>query len=225
MSRFPSFNPDAEFTDGHWMRLRARLESGYRKVILKVAAQESRARGFVTKTQPNQFSGSMEEYLKRASGTRIKDIVDSERERVGAIVHDSINKVGRVGREDIAQIRDTVGLTKDQMDRINSLDISDKAKAARVRKAKKQRAQTISRTEANAVRNQGLLKSWSDAKEAGQIQGAAMKEWVAFPDERMSDICENLNGQRVRINHTFDGGFFAPPAHPNCRSTMVLVDA
>lgn len=95
--------------------------------------------------------------------------------------------------------------------------ISDRVK--KVFDVSESRAMVIARTETNRIVNRGKLSAY----EAAGVEGT--KTWVTHVDDRTSDICRRLNGQRVRITDTFKDTstgleFMTPPAHPNCRSTI-----
>ena len=87
------------------------------------------------------------------------------------------------------------------------------------------RAKTIARTEGNRIRNEAHNRAYMDSG----IDG--MKEWSAHEDSRISDVCKNLNGQKVPLDGVFTATnkdnageqFVTPPAHPNCRSRIVFV--
>ncbi len=92
----------------------------------------------------------------------------------------------------------------------------------------KQRSITIARTELTRSVNQGQVETWMAAANEGLIDSEqARKVWVVVPDDRLSDICADLDGKSVGLNEKFlveqtgemvDG----PPAHPNCRSALAL---
>jgi SPP1 gp7 family putative phage head morphogenesis protein len=86
------------------------------------------------------------------------------------------------------------------------------------------RAETIARTEMQRAGNYGRLNAYQEAG-VGKIQ------WLAIIDDRTSEICKKLNGQTVKPGNLFkttvNGKNIqvkAPPAHPNCRSTIVALD-
>jgi len=95
-------------------------------------------------------------------------------------------------------------------------------------RAQKQRSITIARTELTRATNQGQIETWITASNDGLIDGdQARKVWVVVPDDRLSNICADLDGKSVGLNEKFivaqtgeavDG----PPAHPNCRSAVSL---
>lgn len=76
------------------------------------------------------------------------------------------------------------------------------------------RAGVIAHTESVRAFSQGRL-------EAGRQMGADRKEWDTTLNP--CPICEPLDGDVVKLDETFEGGFDAPPAHPNCRCLIRLV--
>lgn len=94
---------------------------------------------------------------------------------------------------------------------------------------KKDRAERIARTEITRASNTASEMAYKDG-------GVEVKEWLAELDWRTSDICQNLNGTKVAIGDNFANkgdsvagavldyeDVWAPPAHPNCRSTLIPV--
>jgi len=82
------------------------------------------------------------------------------------------------------------------------------------------RARVIARTEMNRAQNMGHLDS---AKQTGL---KVVKRWDAHLDKRTSEVCRYLDGKEVPLNKKFkwEGQEFdAPPAHPNCRSTLIFI--
>ena len=84
------------------------------------------------------------------------------------------------------------------------------------------RSMKIARTETNRFRNAGRLKAYKDS---GVVE---KKEWVALHDDKTTDICKRLHGQKVGIDEHFTDEltgmqFMHPPALPNCRSVMRAV--
>ena len=91
-------------------------------------------------------------------------------------------------------------------------------------------AERIARTEVIRAANLGINDAFI------QAPGVVYKQWLSELDDRTSDICEELNGNYVGVEGNFvdKGGEVAghtldytdtpfPPAHPNCRSTIVPV--
>lgn len=97
-------------------------------------------------------------------------------------------------------------------------------------KQAKRQAETITRTEVIKTTNAGTQDAY---QQSGVV---AAKQWLSELDHRTSDICIELDGKIVDIDKDFveKGGVVAgvsldyddtpyPPAHPNCRSTIIPV--
>jgi len=83
-----------------------------------------------------------------------------------------------------------------------------------------ERAKMIAVTEANRAENMGSLDG---ARQSGL---KLMKQWDAHLDKKTSPVCAALNGKTIPLDDKFvykGQEFEAPPAHPNCRSTLVYV--
>lgn len=80
------------------------------------------------------------------------------------------------------------------------------------------RARTIARTETAMADNMGNLIGW---EETGLVAG---KRWITAEDDKVSAIC-NTNGDMgvIGLHEHFTHGGMTPPAHPNCRCTVVPV--
>ena len=85
------------------------------------------------------------------------------------------------------------------------------------------RSNMIARTETTRIINEGKVLGY---KESG-LKGN--KVWMTAPYEptRSSEICQRLKGQEVDLDDEFIDpdtrkSFFSPPAHPNCRSTIIF---
>lgn len=80
------------------------------------------------------------------------------------------------------------------------------------------RARTIARTETAMADGMGNLIGW---EETGLVAG---KRWITAEDDKVSAIC-NTNGKMgvIGLHEHFTHGGMTPPAHPNCRCTVVPV--
>jgi len=92
----------------------------------------------------------------------------------------------------------------------------------------KSRARTIARTEMMAARNQGTVNAWRMAQAQGVAPLTAKKEWVLGPNA--CPICEAIVADNavVELNQSFNSPangqtYDAPPAHPNCRCPIALL--
>lgn len=80
---------------------------------------------------------------------------------------------------------------------------------------------SIVRTESNRMINSGKIETYK----ASGVKGK--KEYVAFDDNRTTDVCKSLNGQVVGLDESFvdyEGRkYSSAPAHINCRSFVRFV--
>jgi SPP1 gp7 family putative phage head morphogenesis protein len=74
-------------------------------------------------------------------------------------------------------------------------------------------AERLVRTESAHVVEQATFDSYAEA-------GVEEYEFSAILDERTSDICEGLDGDKFKLSAQMVG-VNAPPMHPNCRSTTL----
>jgi SPP1 gp7 family putative phage head morphogenesis protein len=92
------------------------------------------------------------------------------------------------------------------------------------------RARKIARTEITRASNAAAQAAWTDS---GLVKE---KQWFTSLDERVSDICKPLHGKVIKLNEdyiqqgeTWEGvkmdyeDVSAPPAHVNCRCTLLPV--
>lgn len=91
------------------------------------------------------------------------------------------------------------------------------------------RTRTIARTEIIDASMSGRYIGWEAGVTAGQISNDSIKEWIAEPDA--CPICRELDGKLIGWNDEwqFPEGVTAgssnrmPPAHPNCRCSVVIL--
>lgn len=76
-------------------------------------------------------------------------------------------------------------------------------------------AMRLVRTETTHVHEQSALQFYKDT-------GVKKYEFMAYIDERTSETCTNLNGERFDVDNAEVGKNF-PPMHPNCRSTTAPI--
>jgi len=106
----------------------------------------------------------------------------------------------------------------------------DKMVAAYQRKYLAYRSRTIARTEAIRTTNMGVQDAWRQAIESGKVpEELVRKRWFVTKDERLCKVCgpiPNMNPKRgVTMGQPFatpKGPMTIPPAHPNCRCSIVF---
>jgi hypothetical protein len=90
-----------------------------------------------------------------------------------------------------------------------------------------QRARTIARTETLRCLNAGQHAGWLQARDAGLLPATARRRWMATSGAgtkaKLCEWCAGLDGQLAPLDGLFAGGVQAPPRHPGCRCTVVLV--
>lgn len=92
----------------------------------------------------------------------------------------------------------------------------------------RRRSRNIARTETIRAGNAGQQLTWEQAVEDGNLPADNVRRiWIVTPDDRLDvEICEPMEGQRVRLSEPFvtPGGNSLPfpPAHPLCRCAVGL---
>jgi SPP1 gp7 family putative phage head morphogenesis protein len=119
--------------------------------------------------------------------------------------------------EDIAEkLRKELSIGLMNLESINKL----KDRVQKVMDVSVERAKMIARTESNRAENMGHVDG---ARQSGL---KLMKRWDAHLDKRTSAVCSALDGKTIPLDQKFhykDQEFDAPPAHPNCRSTVIFI--
>lgn len=87
--------------------------------------------------------------------------------------------------------------------------------------AKGARSEKIARTEVLRASNFGSREGY---KQSGVIK---KMEWLTALDDRTCPICQPMNGKQISMRAKFDvngaGRIDHPPAHPNCRCTIIPI--
>ncbi len=251
MSRLGFFDEKKPKTFTRWGRFAETIGGDYRDVINDTIDAENKKRGWDVEPVPIQkaedfppipVNAGAGEFIRRRSLTRAVDLSAKEEKRIRSILQRRIGSGAHsTSQELLDEITDNVGLTQFQNERLSrklarsrelGMSRADVAKlrveeAARIRA---QRAAAIARTETNDALARGLNESWMQASQNGWAPKGTKKKWVAMPEEEnSSEECQALNGDVVDLDEDFSTdageGFTGsgPPAHPNCRSTMILV--
>lgn len=128
------------------------------------------------------------------------------------VAKDIQNDVSSIVSNGINDKQGVVQISKD----IKTLFVKNKGGKVKG-KVTKGRAMMIARTESNRFINAGKLQAYKDSGLKGK------KVWVAFVDERTTDICRHLDGETQDLYGIFEhkGKTYEHPPHgPNCRSVI-----
>ena len=171
----------------------------------------------------------------------VTNCTNDQIEAVRTVIRRAMNMTDQMTVDELSHvIRPTVGLTKPQatanLNYYNALRESGVSEKKAQEKAMtyaarqhRQRGYTIARTETAFAYNQGALEGTKQAIEQGLAPATMKKKWCTALDERVCDICGKLDGVTVEIDEEFPlpGNTkikIAPPAHPNCRCTVLYVE-
>ena len=178
-------------------------------------------------------------WASKESGNLIREIVEEQRTTVRGYVERSLG--GEFNVQQTARgLRDVVGLTNQQsgwvenfrnreilehMSRGKSFEeafaLSEGPTARYQKRIHKYRTETIARTETLRASSEGRQQAWRQGLDEGFISRFAKKQWLAEADA--CDICTPLGAMDpIPIMEEFPEG--EPPAHPNCRCDVLLID-
>ena len=247
LAAIPFFDVENPDTYAIWSEFARLLGSSYSDIIDESAQEEAKQHGWKIQLQKVKspldapVGESTSSFINNRSFTRAIEMSNDMRDTVTAILTDGRFSRGKKPRkvtdELVREIRRTIGLTPKQRERITarSAAMENAGMSARQieiveertsKKLRAQRAATIARTETLDAQTQGQLAAWDTASLTGQLPDGAKKVWVSTLDAVTSDVCNELDGQRVGVGQLFTssivGRLDGPPAHPNCRSTIEL---
>lgn len=251
IAAMPFFNPDDPDTFAVWNRFAEKLEAAYAEVIALSARTEAKRRGWTKqlnlseivqkapkpKTVPSiPVNPSSLEFIRTRSLRLARELSAQTREVVTDILSEAFEEAVHPAAI-VTRIKASVGLTRHMQKmvkrRVAAMHAGGFKQAAIDKEREKysdqlrtRRAKTIARTETLDAQTVGLKETWAKAKQEGLMPPGAKKVWDSVMDERVSDVCLELDGQEVGIDEQFYsdivGPLDRPPAHPNCRSTMRL---
>jgi HK97 family phage portal protein len=157
------------------------------------------------------------------------------REQVRVLVTRAIEE--GIAPDDLARLlRDVVGLLPGQAQAVANFrgrlsgqgvggDILERRVERYAQAQRRRRAMTIARTELISATNAGQQALWRQASTQGLLGDDLGKIWIVCDDERLEAHCEALGEMDpVRIDDEFEPGLEYPPAHPNCRCAVGLVN-
>ena len=181
LAAVPFFDPDDPRTFPTWEKFARQTEWTYRAVINDTIQNESKKRGWKLRTLkadgdvklPEEVFDLAIEFIRVRSLTRVIDMSNKEKSRIRSILARGLED-GLRPSEMADKIRDLVGLTEFQSDRLDAKIESARIEGMSASQAKKlrrseaakirlQRARAIARTEANDAMSRGLTESWRQA--------------------------------------------------------------
>ena len=178
-------------------------------------------------------------WAAKEAGSLIREVSTEQRDMVREYITRSTE--GDFTVQQVARgTRDIVGLTSQQAGWVENFrnreilsqmnagksfdeayDASEKSTARYQKRIHKYRSETIARTETLRAASEGRQQAWDQGIEAGFISVYAKKKWLAEFDA--CDICTPMGGlDPIPIKSSFPVG--EPPAHPNCRCDVLLID-
>jgi hypothetical protein len=171
--------------------------------------------------------------------TLVQGLTESSRQALRDLLTEVFT--GDLSLDDAAQrIADTVGLTPTQMRSLETfrtvLAGQGVAPEAIIRRAskladalKRQRGDTIARTETISTASAAQHEAWRQAVDAGLINPReARRLWRVTHDDRLdTHVCEPMDGQERPLQEPFITGdgrrVMHPAAHPRCRCVVSLI--
>lgn len=245
VNQFDWFNPLDEIVSKKWELYSQSLFRAYEGAMedagnaaLRDINLSHKVRFRVQKTvkiMPNPFSTK---WVEKQAGNLIVNINDTQKQTVRELVLGGLQK-GYRSTDLMDEISQTVGLTPRQaqavlrrkakiLEETGSEALSEQAGDAYSEKLLLARGRAIARTETKEAICQGQLDAWQGAKDEGLLPDGTLKDWVEMPESpRLSDICRELGAMDpIPLNEAFQSSIVGPvqrpPAHPNCRSVLVL---
>lgn len=169
-------------------------------------------------------------------GELITDVTEATRSTIRRFVEGMFEE-GYSARRAATRIRDTIGLTKQGLARLEKWETKQVARGITgealdaslsrfSRKLIRERALTIARTEGIRAVSEGQSSIWEKAVEGGILPQDQEQFWIVTEDSRTCPICLPMDGQTVKVGESFSAGdgstVYAPPAHVQCRCARGL---
>jgi SPP1 gp7 family putative phage head morphogenesis protein len=175
------------------------------------------------------------EFIRDHTAELVTGVTDETRLAIRQVIDRAFTD-GMHPRQSAKYIKELIGLTERDALAVDNLRRRleaegvprDKAiKRIQVQKNKflKARAETIARNETMLASNSGTWNSHMLAMEQGLIPENTIKRYITSRDDRVSNICKPLEGQRRPLDVPFDtalGPRMFPPVFPRCRCNYVL---
>jgi hypothetical protein len=185
---------------------------------------------------PTINAGEDESFAETRVGELVTDVTEATRSIIRQHV-EGMFEDGYSARRAATRIRDTIGLTKLGLRRLQKFeerqrergvtgDALDESLSRFSRKLIRERALTIARTESIRAVSEGQSSIWEKAVEGGILPPDQEIFWITTDDERLCPICAPMDGQTIKVGEMFSTGdgdqVDGPPVHPNCRCARGL---
>jgi len=177
------------------------------------------------------------QFIREHTGELITQISEESRQAIRSIVRRAFEE-GKPPAAQARKIRQYIGLTERQMHAVENywrrLTEEGLRSARRVdemtenyaKRLLRDRAKMIARNETLTAANAGQHESWLQAADAGLIDpGKFQREWITTPDDRICNLCLEMDGKLAPIDAPFDtpaGSIMRPPLHVQCRCAAGL---
>lgn len=137
---------------------------------------------------------------------------DMSNPKVQEVLDELASKIKDVADTTRQDIRDLVGKQADE-----GWSMDELAAAIRDRGVtdSKSRSEAIARTESASAYSKGSILAY---QESGVVDSL---EWIVSDDP--CPVCQELDGQNVKLGDLFGEEFDGPPAHPNCTCAVAPV--
>ena len=233
-----------------WTELDDELKKNLEKVIETGIGESAAKSKFIFRSAIKKLIGvdpkirfdisneRIKNYAEKYTASLVEGIRQQTQEAISNFAMDAINR-GIPSRQSADKIKQIIGLNSRQSQALINREqqlIKSGFKGTRLETAlndyrDKQltyRAETIARTEASFINNNGLAMIVEENVSSGYIDpSSAKKKWVVTPHDNICEVCLPMNGQTVGIYDDFeldDGqSIQVPPAHPNCLCGWSLV--
>jgi hypothetical protein len=177
--------------------------------------------------------------IERFTGQRMTAISDTTLEAVRGIIRRAF-EAGTPITQQIAEIQELVGLTPKQAESVSRyrqglLEAGEKPTRIdalvekRTRALRRQRAESIARTESMAAVHEGQQERWRQAVRDGLMDTGRFRRYLVItPDDRLCPVCAavpGLNPEGVGLEQPFEtpgGSVQHPPIHVMCRCSVSL---
>jgi hypothetical protein len=242
----PVFDPRNPESSARWHDVSQQFDERY-KALLAASGKEEFAR-IGLKSAFNLRNPWSLTWIEEHTGALIKDISAQTRQNIVGLVNSTF--AGGLNPQQLKTlIRGEIGLLPKEaqaVERRYQMSLSQGIKPEIARQSTERyaarllddRAERIARTETIAAQAEGQLDAWRSARDDGLIVEGTKRRWVASPYDNAipsgstragvsCKLCDDVaGGGDVGLDDEFLTGIgrrMAPPLHPGCTCTVVLI--